>query len=118
MHSFFFSALRGEAALKARLPKEARKNAAISPYDKGMAETNPGAAFVSQMDQEHDSLCVGELFQLTRKGNFTKIRFVLFPSRTRNFHAKFQTNLFVGIHRSFTMEACLCIHQQEFPGRS
>ncbi|XP_060674173.1 VAN3-binding protein isoform X2 [Ziziphus jujuba] len=60
-------ALRGEAALKARLPKEARKNASISPYDKGMAETNPAAAFLSQME-EQGSLCVGELLQLTRKG--------------------------------------------------
>lgn len=58
--------------MKARLPKEARRNAAISPYDKGMAETNPAAAFVSQIDQKHGSLCVGELFQLTRKGNLPK----------------------------------------------
>ncbi|KAG8659479.1 VAN3-binding protein [Manihot esculenta] len=50
------TALRGEAALKARLPKETRKNAAISPYDRGMAEI------------EEPVPCVGEVLQRTRKG--------------------------------------------------
>lgn len=62
MEVFYISALRGEAALKARLPKEARKNAAISPY-----ETNSEAA-VYKPQVAHGSPCVGELLQLTPKG--------------------------------------------------
>lgn len=61
-------ALRGEAALKARLPKEAKKNASISPYDKGITETHWIPAFDSQM-WERPPPCVGDLLQLTRKGN-------------------------------------------------
>lgn len=54
---YFFPALRGEAALKAR------KNATISPY-----ESNSEAAFFKPK-KDQGSLCVGELLQLTRKGN-------------------------------------------------
>ena len=68
----FFStklALRGEAALKARLPKEAKKNAAISPYDRSLTESNWGAAFHSQIVEQSPPF-VGELLQVTQKGNF------------------------------------------------
>ncbi|KAJ4838542.1 hypothetical protein Tsubulata_032873 [Turnera subulata] len=61
------TALRGEAALKARLPKEARKNASISPYDRGMAEIQCGSAFVGEVEQQAPP-CDGELLQHTRKG--------------------------------------------------
>ncbi|KAF5734908.1 hypothetical protein HS088_TW15G00405 [Tripterygium wilfordii] len=61
------TALRGEAAMKARLPKEARKNAAISPYDKGMPETQQVTAFHGY-SQEQSSPFVGDLLQHTRKG--------------------------------------------------
>ena len=61
-------ALRGEATLKARLPKEAKKNAAISPCDKGMTEAQRVAAFHNSME-EQDPPCVGDLLQHTPKGN-------------------------------------------------
>ncbi|XP_058191520.1 VAN3-binding protein isoform X1 [Rhododendron vialii] len=61
------TALRGEAALKARLPKEAKKNAAISPYDKGMAESHRVANFYSEIE-EQDPRFIGDLLQHTRKG--------------------------------------------------
>ncbi|PSS11541.1 VAN3-binding protein [Actinidia chinensis var. chinensis] len=61
------TALRGEAALKARLPKDAKKNAAISPCDKGMAEAQRVAAFHNSME-EQDPPCVGDLLQDTPKG--------------------------------------------------
>ncbi|KAH7549631.1 hypothetical protein JRO89_XS13G0058500 [Xanthoceras sorbifolium] len=61
------TALRGEAALKARLPKEARKNASISPYDRSIAENHWPAAFHSQLEQQGPT-CAGELLQQTRKG--------------------------------------------------
>lgn len=65
--------MRGEAALKARLPKEAaKKNAAISPYDKGMAEAHMVAAFHSEAE-EHNPPCIGDLLQYTRKGKFLYI---------------------------------------------
>ncbi|KAJ9173375.1 hypothetical protein P3X46_016519 [Hevea brasiliensis] len=60
------TALRGEAALKARLPKEARKNAAISPYDRGIAETHWGSANIGEVAEQ--APCVGEVLQHTRKG--------------------------------------------------
>ncbi|KAE8678022.1 3-hydroxyisobutyryl-CoA hydrolase-like protein 1 [Hibiscus syriacus] len=60
------TALRGEAALKARLPKEAKKNAAISPYERSLAETHWASDFHAPMDQNPP--CQGELLQHTRKG--------------------------------------------------
>lgn len=62
--------MRGEAALKARLPKEARKNASISPYERGIAETHWPDVFRSQ-PEEQGPPCAGELLQHTRKGNWT-----------------------------------------------
>ncbi|XP_059657584.1 VAN3-binding protein-like [Cornus florida] len=61
------TALRGEAALKARLPKDVKKNAAISPYDKGTAEAPWASEFHKEMEG-HDTPCIGELLQHTRKG--------------------------------------------------
>ncbi|KAJ6427254.1 hypothetical protein OIU84_022784 [Salix udensis] len=60
------TALRGEAALKARLPKEARRNAAISPYDRGMASSHWTS--LNGPLQEQGPPCVGELLQHTKKG--------------------------------------------------
>ncbi|KAK6783098.1 hypothetical protein RDI58_020894 [Solanum bulbocastanum] len=60
------TALRGEAALKSRLPKEAKRNASISPCDRSMVEAQSFAA-PNDMD-EHDSPFAGELLHLTRKG--------------------------------------------------
>jgi hypothetical protein len=60
--------LRGEAALRARFPKEAKKNASISPYDKGIVETQCPPAFEGQM-LENLSPCEGDLLQVTEKGN-------------------------------------------------
>ncbi|GFS42257.1 formyltetrahydrofolate deformylase [Actinidia rufa] len=54
-------------ALKARFPKEAKKNAAISPCDKGMAEAQRVAPFHNEME-EQDPPCVGDLLQHTPKG--------------------------------------------------
>ncbi|KAK3039495.1 hypothetical protein RJ639_028077 [Escallonia herrerae] len=61
------TALRGEAALRARQPKDAKKNAAISPCDKGMAEAQMLAAFHTETE-ERDPPCIGDLLQHTRKG--------------------------------------------------
>lgn len=63
------TALRGEAALKARFPKEAKKNASISPYDRGIAETHcsPPASECQMFDENH-SPCEGDLLQVTEKG--------------------------------------------------
>ncbi|KAI4327140.1 hypothetical protein L6164_019637 [Bauhinia variegata] len=62
------TALRGEAALKARLPKEAKKNASISPYDRGVTETHWLPSLESQTWEQYPP-CVGDLLQLTRKGD-------------------------------------------------
>ncbi|KAK8691062.1 hypothetical protein V6N13_074583 [Hibiscus sabdariffa] len=61
------TALRGEAVLKARLPKEAKKNAAISPYERSLIETHRAAGFHTQMKDQKPP-CQGELLQHTRKG--------------------------------------------------
>lgn len=63
------TALRGEAALKARLPKEARKNSSISPYDRGLADAYWGSASSTGNGVEVQApSCDGELLQHTRKG--------------------------------------------------
>lgn len=61
-----FIALRGEAVMNARVPKEAKRSASISPYEKAMAHTP--ASFHTEVEEE-DLPCVGDLLQLTRKGN-------------------------------------------------
>lgn len=68
-------ALRGEAALRSRLPKENNKrNAAITPCDKSMSEAHPfspsAAAFPKESVEMENALhpCIGDLLQHTRKG--------------------------------------------------
>lgn len=51
----------------ARLPKEAKKNAAISPYERTMTEAYWSPNFLTQM-KEPNPPCEGELLQHTRKG--------------------------------------------------
>jgi len=60
--------LRGEAALKSRLPKEARRNAAISPYDRGVADTHWTSSSNGPFEEQGPP-CVGELLQHTKKGS-------------------------------------------------
>lgn len=61
------AALRAEAALRARLPKDAKRNAAISPYDKGLGDANSVDPYQSETE-EHKFPCVGELMQHAKKG--------------------------------------------------
>ncbi|KAA0039725.1 VAN3-binding protein-like [Cucumis melo var. makuwa] len=61
------TALRGEAAFRSRLPKEGRKIASVSPYDRITAQNHWTTAFNSHME-EQELPCVGELLQFTRKG--------------------------------------------------
>uniref|UniRef100_A0A0R0LEJ2 PH domain-containing protein n=1 Tax=Glycine max TaxID=3847 RepID=A0A0R0LEJ2_SOYBN len=61
------AAATGDAALTARMPKEAKKNASISPYDKVIAETQWLRAFDGQMLERYPP-CLGDLLQLTEKG--------------------------------------------------
>lgn len=59
------TALRGEAALKARLPKESKRNASITPCDRSMAESQSFASFQSEIEE---APLIGDLLQHTRKG--------------------------------------------------
>ncbi|KAL9265936.1 VAN3-binding protein-like protein [Drosera capensis] len=61
------TALRGEAALRARLPKEARRNAAISPYERHMTEAHNVDPFHHGLANHHQPY-VGELQLQTEKG--------------------------------------------------
>nr|DAD47752.1 TPA_asm: hypothetical protein HUJ06_017689 [Nelumbo nucifera] len=61
------TALRGAAALKARVPKEVKNNATIIPYDRSVGATCPVAVCQSEIEIQC-SLCKGELLHLTRKG--------------------------------------------------
>lgn len=51
--------------MKARLPKESKRNASITPCDKSMAETQSFAGFHSEIE---DAPLVGDLLQHTQKG--------------------------------------------------
>ncbi|CAN1195466.1 VAN3-binding protein [Linum perenne] len=66
------TALRGEAALKSRLPKEPKKNATISPYDRSMSDVDSNSDSVCHLEQQQPEqqgpTCDGELLQHTRKG--------------------------------------------------
>lgn len=61
------AALRAEAALRARLPKDAKRNAAISPYDKALGDANSLDSYHSEAE-EPKFPCVGELMQHAKKG--------------------------------------------------
>lgn len=54
--------------MNARLPKEAKRSASISPYEKAIAGSPSPATFPSEVEEE-DLPCLGDLLQLTRKGN-------------------------------------------------
>jgi len=60
-------ALRAEAALRARLPKDAKRNASISPYDKGLGDAYCLDPFQNELEEEKFP-CIGELLQHTKKG--------------------------------------------------
>ncbi|KAH0942232.1 hypothetical protein HID58_001869 [Brassica napus] len=74
------TALRGEAALRTRLPKEAKNNAAISPCERALPETHDCSSELdsssttteeqtsAQGVDESDLTCNGELMQCTRNG--------------------------------------------------
>ncbi|CAH2078856.1 unnamed protein product [Thlaspi arvense] len=75
------TALRGEAALRSRLPKEAKNNAAISPCERALPETHDCLSEIdcasstttdehvsTQGVEELDSTCTGELMQCARNG--------------------------------------------------
>ncbi|ESQ55770.1 hypothetical protein EUTSA_v10025212mg [Eutrema salsugineum] len=76
------TAVRGEAALRARLPKEAKNNAAISPCERALPETHDCSSELdcasttstdehiisAQSVEESDLACNGELMQCTRNG--------------------------------------------------
>ncbi|XP_010449733.1 PREDICTED: VAN3-binding protein-like [Camelina sativa] len=73
------TALRGEAALRARLPKEAKNNAAISPCERALSETHDCSSeldcasttdeqIIAQESEESKLECDGELMQCTRNG--------------------------------------------------
>ncbi|GMH09546.1 hypothetical protein Nepgr_011387 [Nepenthes gracilis] len=61
------TALRGEAALRARIPKEARRNAAISPYDRSVADSRYMDSFHCELEDQQPP-CVGDLLQHTEQG--------------------------------------------------
>nr|GFB78087.1 hypothetical protein [Tanacetum cinerariifolium] len=60
------TALRGEAALKARFPKEAKKNATVIPYEKGMGAHMLTADHSETTKLEHH--CTEDMLQQVYKG--------------------------------------------------
>ncbi|CAH9086497.1 unnamed protein product [Cuscuta europaea] len=60
------TALRGAAALRARMPREAMRNATISPCDKVLMEAYPSV--INKEMEEDDPPLEGDLLQITRKG--------------------------------------------------
>uniref|UniRef100_A0A1J3HT49 PH domain-containing protein n=1 Tax=Noccaea caerulescens TaxID=107243 RepID=A0A1J3HT49_NOCCA len=61
------TALRGEAALKARQPKEARKNAAITPFERSFSDSHWPANVQFRLEEPNLPL-EGELMQCARNG--------------------------------------------------
>jgi hypothetical protein len=61
------TALRGEAALKARQPKEARKNAAITPFERSFSDSHWHANFQYRLEEPNLPF-EGELMQCARNG--------------------------------------------------
>uniref|UniRef100_A0A803LWW3 PH domain-containing protein n=1 Tax=Chenopodium quinoa TaxID=63459 RepID=A0A803LWW3_CHEQI len=61
------TALRAEAALRSRLPKDAKRNAAISPCDKGLSDASSVDPYHSETE-EPKFPCIGELMQHSKKG--------------------------------------------------
>lgn len=54
--------------MRARLPNEAKKNASISPHDRGL----PQSPRLKGQKWSHHPPYVGDLLQLTRKGDNNK----------------------------------------------
>ena len=65
--------------MKSRLPKETKKNASISPFEKGMSEAKPSSSSKAQRD-ELGSKLEGDLLQLTRKGNDSRDENTFYPT--------------------------------------
>ncbi|ESQ39889.1 hypothetical protein EUTSA_v10000905mg [Eutrema salsugineum] len=61
------TALRGEAALKVRQPKEAKKNATITPFERSFSDSNWNANCQFRLEETNLPL-EGELMQCARNG--------------------------------------------------
>ncbi|KAL1220833.1 VAN3-binding protein [Cardamine amara subsp. amara] len=61
------TALRGEAALKARQPKEVRKNAAIAPFERSFSDSHWHSNFQFRLEEPNLPF-EGELMQCARNG--------------------------------------------------
>ncbi|KAG2263933.1 hypothetical protein Bca52824_071012 [Brassica carinata] len=61
------TALRGEAALKARQPKEARKNASIAPFERSFSDSHWPSNIQFRLEEPNLPL-EGELMQCSRHG--------------------------------------------------
>lgn len=104
-------ALRGEAALRARLPKEAKNNAAISPSERASPETNDCSSETNdcasttdeqvsvQGVEESDLPCTGELMQCTRNGKYFSKRLILLSFKKLSLTMRFDSMDLPGVLR-------------------
>ncbi|CAI0509266.1 unnamed protein product [Linum tenue] len=108
--------LRGEATLKSRLPKEATKNAANSPYDRAMSDVDSTSSLVSQSQDKHQltPACDGDLLQQTTKGalrwkkvyvHINKKRSLFIKIKSKHVGGAFSKN-HKGLQLSFLPSSC------------
>lgn len=94
--------------MKARAPKEGKKTAAISPYDRNV----PEARVIDDLGDEsqgRDPPCIGDLLQHTCKGRF-------FINNDLNWNQTYQSLDFMSKQsainsRCLSVEACVNLHQ-------
>ncbi|XP_031482919.1 VAN3-binding protein isoform X2 [Nymphaea colorata] len=123
------TALRAAAALKARVHKEARSNASIIPFDKGVAQTpavTPSAATSGRRLSEAERSGVssrvihGELLKRTRKGSFHKKRVSVYMNQNTEVMVKLKST---HIGRAFSKDKKSIVYGisddiPTWPGRS
>ncbi|KAJ8428502.1 hypothetical protein Cgig2_029955 [Carnegiea gigantea] len=74
------TALRAEAALRARLPKDGKRNASRSPYDKGLGEVQCFDPFQNDVEEQQFN-CTGEILQHTKQDGKFVPRCTLAPKQ-------------------------------------
>ncbi|KAF3488939.1 hypothetical protein F2Q69_00056863 [Brassica cretica] len=74
------TALRGEAALKARQPKEARKNASIAPFERSFSDSHWPSNIQFRLEEPNLPL-EGELMQCSRHGKYLLLVMIKLKSK-------------------------------------
>ncbi|KAG2244945.1 hypothetical protein Bca52824_093215 [Brassica carinata] len=107
------TALRGEAALKARQPKEARKNASIAPFERSFSDSHWPSNIQFRLEEPNLPL-EGELMQCSRHGVQRSKRVCVYVNKKSQVMIKLKSKHVGG---AFSKKIKICDEKSAWPYR-